>query len=137
VSTEDTGQAPETQLLALRQYAARLGFLGVGEYVKYTSGTREDRPRYRALLEVTRKRQVDVVLVWRYDRCARLTQALVYALKEVYSLGVDFVSYQEHIDTSTLLGENGLHRHGVTGTVRKRAHPRSGHVGDGSGQSPG
>jgi DNA invertase Pin-like site-specific DNA recombinase len=77
----------------------------VGEYVEYASGTREDRPRYRALLEVARKRQVDVVLVWRYDRFARSTQALVHALKECHSLGVDFISYQENIDTTTPQGE--------------------------------
>jgi DNA invertase Pin-like site-specific DNA recombinase len=105
VSTVDKGQDPETQLLALREYAARRGFLCVVEYVAYASGTREDRPRYRALLEVARKRQVDVVLVWRYDRFARSTQALVHALKEFHSLGVDFISYQENIDTTTPQGE--------------------------------
>ena len=105
VSTVDKGQDPETQLLALREYAARREFLCVGEYVEYASGTREDRPRYRALLEVARKRQVDVVLVWPYDRFARSTQALVHALKEFHSLCVDFISYQENIDTTTPHGE--------------------------------
>jgi DNA invertase Pin-like site-specific DNA recombinase len=100
VSTVDKGQDPETQLLALREYAARRGFLGVGEYVEYASGTREGRPRYRALLEVARKRQVDAVLVWRHDRFARSAQALVRALKEFHSLGEDFISYQENIDTT-------------------------------------
>ena len=54
---------------------------------------------------MTRKRQVDVVLVWRYDRFARSTQALVHALKEFHSLGVDFISHQENIDTTTPQGE--------------------------------
>jgi DNA invertase Pin-like site-specific DNA recombinase len=105
VSTVDKGQDPETQLLALREYAARQGFLCVGEYVEYASRTREDRLRYRALLEVARKRQMDVVLVWRYDRFTRSTQALVHALKEFHSLGVAFISYQENIDTTTPQGE--------------------------------
>src|SRR5262247_2237204 len=105
VSTVDKGQDPETQLLALREYVARRGFICVGEYVEYASGTRENRPRYRALLEVARKRQGDVVLVWRYDRFARSTQALVHALKEFHRLGVDFISYQENIDTTTPQGE--------------------------------
>ena len=52
-----------------------------------------------------RKRHIDVVLVWRYDRFARSTQALVQALKEFHSLGVDFISYQENIDTTTPQGE--------------------------------
>src|SRR4030095_4968230 len=46
-----------------------------------------------------------VVLVWRYDRFARSTQALVRALNEFHSLGVDFISYQENIDTTTPQGE--------------------------------
>jgi DNA invertase Pin-like site-specific DNA recombinase len=33
VSTLDKGQDPETQLLALRAYAARRGFVPAGEYV--------------------------------------------------------------------------------------------------------
>ena len=105
VSTVDKGQDPETQLIALRDYTEYRGFQIVGEYIDYASGTREDRPHYRALLEAARKRQLDVVLVWRYDRFARSTQALVQALKEFQSLGVDFISYQENIDTTTPQGE--------------------------------
>lgn len=105
VSTLDKGQDPETQLLALRAYAARRGFMPTGEYVDYASGTRDDRPQYQALLAAARKRHIDVVLVWRYDRFARSTQALVQALKEFHSLGVDFISYQENIDTTTPQGE--------------------------------
>lgn len=105
VSTLDKGQDPETQLLALRAYAARRGLVPVGEYIDYASGTRDDRPQYQALLSAARKRQLDVVLVWRYDRFARSTQALVRALNEFHSLGVDFISYQENIDTTTPQGE--------------------------------
>lgn len=105
VSTLDKGQDPETQLLALREYAARRGLVPVGEYIDYGSGTRDDRPQYQALLSAARKRQLDVVLVWRYDRFARSTQALVRALNEFHSLGVDFISYQENIDTTTPQGE--------------------------------
>ena len=105
VSTVDKGQAPETQLLVLREYAALRDFVIVGEYVDYASGTREDRPQYQALFAAARRRQLDVVLVWRYDRFARSTPALVNALQEFQSLGVDFISYQEHIDTTTPQGE--------------------------------
>jgi DNA invertase Pin-like site-specific DNA recombinase len=52
-----------------------------------------------------RKRRVDVVLVWRYDRFARSTQALVNALMEFRALGVDFISFQENVDTTTPQGE--------------------------------
>src|SRR5688572_31965755 len=76
VSTDDKGQDPETQLRQLRDYAERRGFTVAAEFVDFASGTRNDRPHYKRLMEVARKRQVDVVLVWCYDRFARSTQAL-------------------------------------------------------------
>ncbi len=105
VSTVDKGQDPETQLVGLREYATRRGFELVGEYVDYASGRRDDRPHYRRLMEAARKRHLDIVLVWRYDRFARSIQALVQALQEFQRLRVDFISYQENIDTTTPQGE--------------------------------
>jgi DNA invertase Pin-like site-specific DNA recombinase len=105
VSTLDKGQTPETQLMGLREYATRRGFVLAGEYVDYASGLRDDRPQYRRLVAAARQRHIDVVLVWRYDRFARSTHALVQALQEFRHLGVDFISYQENIDTTTPQGE--------------------------------
>jgi DNA invertase Pin-like site-specific DNA recombinase len=105
VSTDDKRQDPETQLMQLREYARVRELEIVEEFVDYATGTSEERGSYRRLLEAVRKRRVDVVLVWRYDRFARSTQALISALKEFQSRGVDFISYQENIDTTTPQGE--------------------------------
>lgn len=105
VSTLEKGQDPETQLFQLREHAQRRGFVTVGEFVDHASGRTGDRERYKAMLDLVHKRKIDVVLVWRYDRFARSTQALVNALNEFRSLGVDFISYQENIDTTTPQGE--------------------------------
>jgi DNA invertase Pin-like site-specific DNA recombinase len=105
VSTIDKGQNPETQLRELRDYCQRRGFEIEGEYVDYASGKTEKRPQYQLMKDRIQKRFIDVVLVWRYDRFARSTQALVNALKEFQALGVDFISYQENIDTTTPQGE--------------------------------
>jgi DNA invertase Pin-like site-specific DNA recombinase len=105
VSTHEKGQDPETQLRQLREYAGRRGFVVVGEYVDVGSGRSEERPEYKRLLTDARRRRLDVVLVWRYDRFARSTQALITALKEFQALGVDFISYQEAVDTTTPQGE--------------------------------
>lgn len=45
------------------------------------SGTSEDRTHYKRMMATAKKRQLDVVLVWRYNRFARSTQALVNALQ--------------------------------------------------------
>jgi DNA invertase Pin-like site-specific DNA recombinase len=105
VSTEDRGQDPETQLRPLREYAERRGFVVVGEFVDRASGTTETRPQYQKLFEAARKRELDVVLVWRYDRFARSTRALVNALGEFKARRVAFISYQENVDTTTPQGE--------------------------------
>lgn len=105
VSTGEDRQNPETQLHLLRDYADRREFDVAREYVDTGSGRDEDRPAYQNLLRDARRREIDIVLVWRYDRFARSTQALVNALKEFQALGVDFISYQERVDTTTPQGE--------------------------------
>ena len=90
VSTLEKGQDPETQLMQLREYVNRRGFNLAGEFVDYASGTTENREQYQEMYNLIRKRKIDVVLVWRYDRFARSTRALVNALKEFQSLGVRF-----------------------------------------------
>src|SRR2546428_6422184 len=52
-----------------------------------------------------RRRNFDVVICWRFDRLARSTSHLLRALEEFQSLGIDFVSLQEAIDTSTPAGK--------------------------------
>ena len=52
-----------------------------------------------------RKRKFDSVLVWRFDRFARSTKHLLLALEEFRSLGIQFISYQENIDTTSPLGQ--------------------------------
>ncbi len=69
------------------------------------SGTKEKRPALSGLMNDAKKRKFDIVLVWRFDRFARSTKHLVTALYEFRNLGIDFISYQENIDTSSPLGE--------------------------------
>ena len=71
ISTLNHGQNPEVQLRELRDYCQRRGFTITGEYVdKGISGSREKRPALDKLLADCRKRLVDAVVVYRYDRFA-------------------------------------------------------------------
>jgi len=94
-------QNPEVQLAELREHAARRGWEVVGEYVDRISGARERRPELDRLWADCRKRKVDAVLVYRYDRFARSLRQLVNALEEFRALGIDFISLHEGVDTST------------------------------------
>jgi DNA invertase Pin-like site-specific DNA recombinase len=102
VSTLNHGQDPEVQLGELREFCQRRGFTIAHEYVdKGITGSREKRPALDKLLADCKKRLVDVVLVYRYDRFARSLRQLVNALEEFRSLGIDFISIHEGVDTST------------------------------------
>src|SRR5882724_982367 len=71
VSTSN-GQNPEMQLEELRTYCKRRGWEMAGEYTDAgVSGAKEHRPALDRLLITCRKRQVDAVVVYRYDRFAR------------------------------------------------------------------
>ena len=103
VSTTD--QSTESQLLDLRRYVSERGWNIFKEYVdEGISGTKDNRPALNGLMNDAKKRRFDVVLVWRFDRFARSTKHLILALEEFKNLGIDFVSYQENIDTSSPLG---------------------------------
>jgi DNA invertase Pin-like site-specific DNA recombinase len=101
VSTNN-GQNPEMQLEEVRQYCARREMTIVREYVdKGISGAKEHRPALDQLIADCRRRTVDCVVVYRYDRFARSLRQLVNALEEFRALGIDFVSLHEGVDTST------------------------------------
>jgi len=104
VSTKD--QNCELQLRDLRAFCAARKFTVVREYVDVgESGAKDSRPQLNDLMADARKRKLDAVIVWRFDRFARSTKHLLLALEEFRSIGVQFISYQENIDTSSPLGQ--------------------------------
>jgi len=95
-------QSPDMQLRELREYCSRRGWHVAGEWIDLgVSGSRESRPQLNRLLSACRQRKADAVVVYRYDRFARSLRHLVNALDEFRSLGVEFVSLHEGVDTST------------------------------------
>src|SRR5208283_1346972 len=104
VSTKE--QSCEMQMRDLRAYCAARGFTIIREYIDIgQSGAKDSRPELNELMADARKRKFDSIVVWRFDRFARSTKHLLLALEEFRSLGVQFISYQENIDTSSPLGQ--------------------------------
>lgn len=104
VSTLD--QHPEMQRQELIEYVKRRGWSLYREYCdKGVSGTKERRPALDGLLEDCRRKKVDVILVWKFDRFARSLKQLLGALELFRALGIGFVSCTEAIDTSLPHGE--------------------------------
>ena len=106
VSTKQHSQDPETQLMPLRDHATARGLTVVGEYVDLGwSGSKERRPQLDRLMADVRAGKIDIVIVARFDRFARSVRHLLTALSEFQKCGVDFVSLNEQIDTSTNIGK--------------------------------
>jgi DNA invertase Pin-like site-specific DNA recombinase len=106
VSTKTNGQNPDTQLIALREYVQNRGWELAAEYVDHgASGSKDTRPQLDRLMKDARARHLDAVIVARFDRFARSTRHLIMALEEFNTLGVDFISLGESIDTSTSVGK--------------------------------
>ena len=106
VSTANNGQDPTMQTRELREYCERRGWTVAGEYVDVgISGTKEKRPELDRLLGEAHRRRFDAVVVWRFDRFARSVSHLLRALETFKSLGVEFVSLSEQVDTSTPTGK--------------------------------
>jgi putative DNA-invertase from lambdoid prophage Rac len=102
VSTNDQQTIP-LQIRALREYAARRGWTIALQVKEVGSGASQRQLRER-LLEAARRREIDVVLVWRLDRWGRSVADLLATLQELDHLGVGFVSLTEALDLTTPSG---------------------------------
>src|SRR5216684_2589711 len=97
-------QNPEVQERPLRELAAQRGWEMYRIYSDRAGGSKERRPGLDALMVDARRGAFNVVVVWRFDRFARSVKQLVLALDEFRSLGIDFISHQEALDTSIPMG---------------------------------
>ena len=103
VSTRDQDCA--MQLSELRTMAEARGVRVVGEYIdKGVSGSKDRRPELDRLMRDAGHRRFDALWCWKFDRFARSLRHLVTALDEFRALGIDFLSHQEAVDTSTPVG---------------------------------
>ncbi len=102
VSTFDQQSIP-LQIRALREYAARRGWT-IALQVKEVGSGASQREQREKLLGAARRREIDVVLVWRLDRWGRSVADLLATLQELDHLGVGFVSLTEALDLTTPAG---------------------------------
>jgi len=106
VSTINAGQGPSMQTRELQEYCQRRGWELHDTYVDSGySGKKDSRPQLNRMMQDAHERRFDVVVVWRFDRFARSVSHLLRALETFNSLGVQFVSLSEQVDTSTPTGK--------------------------------
>ena len=102
VSTHDQ-QTIGLQIESMSAYIRDRDWKIVSQVKDVGSGAKE-RPGRESLLKAARRREVDVVVVWRLDRWGRSLTDLVVTLRELTDLGVGFVSLTEALDLTTPTG---------------------------------
>jgi Resolvase, N terminal domain len=102
VSTHDQQTLP-MQLAAMRDYARKRGW-DIAVEVKDVGSGAVLRQKREELLAAARRREIDLVVVWRLDRWGRSLVDLVNTLQELVSLKVGFVSLSEALDLTTASG---------------------------------
>jgi putative DNA-invertase from lambdoid prophage Rac len=102
VSTHDQ-QTLGLQVDAMTSYIRDRGWRIERRIEEVGSGARA-RPERASLLKAARRREIDVVVVWRLDRWGRSLADLVVTLRELIELGVGFISLTEALDLTTPTG---------------------------------
>jgi DNA invertase Pin-like site-specific DNA recombinase len=103
VSTDE--QDESLQLTALRELVTQRGWELKTTYIDHGVSSRAVRPELERMMRDAHKRRFDVIAVWKFDRFARSTRELVFALEQFQTLGIDFVSVTQAIDTSGPMGK--------------------------------
>jgi DNA invertase Pin-like site-specific DNA recombinase len=102
VSTNDQ-HTLSMQSRNMREYAARRGWSIAMQVREVGSGAAQREAREK-LLDAARRREIDIVVVWRLDRWGRSVTDLLATLQELEHLGVGFVSLTEALDLTTPSG---------------------------------
>ena len=102
ISTQDQNTIP-MQIKKCREYAKARDWKVVHVFDEVGPGAKQ-RPQRAKLMHQCRKREVDLVLVWKLDRWGRSVSDVVSTLEELRELGVKFVSITEALDFTTASG---------------------------------
>ena len=110
-SHSQTEQSVEGQLRECYSYAKRNNFLVLREYVdRVLSGTSDKRPEFLQMIEDSKKREFDYILVYQLDRFARNRYDSATYKAKLKKNGVRVLSAKENIsdDASGVLMESVL-----------------------------
>ena len=100
-SHNQTEQSIEGQLRECTEFAERKGYTIIDTYCDQAiSGTTDNRPRFQQMIEDSKQKQFDIIIVWKIDRFSRDKYDSVVYKKKLRDNGVAVVSATEPIDDS-------------------------------------
>src|SRR6516225_3082814 len=123
VSTKDGRQDTENQLIALREYCAKQGWVIVEEFVDHETGGTSKRPHFQRMFADARARKFDLVLFWSLDRFSREgVTATLNHLEKLTSYGVGWRSHtEEYLDSCGIFRDAVL---AILATIAKQERIR-------------
>jgi len=110
-SDKQTEDSIVAQLKVCREFADKEGFVVIGEYIdRGKSGTSSSRPEFLCMIEDSKKKQFQGVLVYQLDRFARSREDSAHYKHKLKKNGVRVLSAKENIstDASGILMESVL-----------------------------
>ena len=97
-STHQRERSIEDQIADCRAYAERCGLMVVGIYAdRAISGKTDERPDFQRMIDDSKKRQFDRVIVWKLDRFARNRYDSALYKHKLKQNGVSVLSAMENI----------------------------------------
>jgi len=114
VSTQEQeleGYSPEFQLDQLHEHVKRKDYKGWTTKPDWhffdakSGGDTIHRAKLQELMELVRKKEVDLVLVWKIDRLSRKLSDLLELFEEMDKYGVGFASVKEDLDFTGAIGK--------------------------------
>lgn len=108
VSTEEQSREDHYSLhnqeVRARDYAKAKGWVIVKVKKNVGSGKNTSRPGFQDLLTAIKKREIDLVIVYRLDRLSRNVGDIYDTIELMKANDVDFASITEGFDTTTAMG---------------------------------
>ena len=96
VRVSTSGQDAENQLLQLRPFCERNGWIIETEYVDIISGMKDNRPAYDQMFGDAHRNKFDILVFWDLSRFSRSgTLFTLQKLRELENLGIKWHSFNE------------------------------------------
>ena len=104
------GTSLEVQEEKLRKFCSMQGWNIFQLYAdRGISGKDTERPQFQALMQDAREKKFDVVVVTKLDRFGRSLRDLINCIYDLNSIGVQFTSVNDNINTTTPNGKLLFH----------------------------
>lgn len=104
-SLDTKDQNPDLQVSRIKSFINHKGWKTTEEIIDHGyTGSSDNRPGFHKLMALARSKQVDAIVITKFDRLFRSLKMLLSTLDELNKLGIVFVAVDDNIDYSSASG---------------------------------